>query len=309
MRAAALTPLPAPEHESIKLRASGFELHAHVWEGGRGEGGQSDPVLLLHGLGGNSVTWHGVAPLVAHALGTRVLAVDLPGFGASHPGGQDVRFSVLASVVASILNDAPRGVRFHVAGNSLGGLLALHAAFGLPERVKRVTLAALSLPLAWGRGPRDLWALRSYLPAATPWLGRRLVARYTRATGVPGIVDDPIAWLFADPTRLEPELRSRLLAVSSYRLTWVEQAALALEQTTLGLGAALLLPDRAPRWIRDVRCPVRNVWGDRDPIYPAAAWQRLERERPDWEHVCMPGVGHVPQLEAPAEFARVMLSP
>jgi len=42
-------------------------------------------------------------------------------------------------------------------------------------------------------------------------------------------------------------------------------------------------------------------------LFPAAAWQQLERIRPDWRYVSMPDIGHVPQLEAPAEFAEHML--
>ncbi len=290
---------------SIALSAAGFELHADSWDGGAGE-----PILLLHGLGGNTVTWHGVAPLLARRLRTRVLAVDLPGFGSSHPRGKVCGYSGLFEVVADILvRQAPTGAHWHVAGNSLGGLLALQAAFTLPERVSRVTLAALSLPLTWGRGLRELLAFASYVPTAFPWLGRHLVGRYMRTLGLPGVVDAPIRFLFGDPARLDPELRERLLDVSAYRLTWVSEAALALEEVTRGLGLALLLRGRAERWIRESRCPVRAVYGGRDPLYPPGAWQHLERERPDWDYVCMPDAGHVPQLEAPADFARHMLAP
>jgi pimeloyl-ACP methyl ester carboxylesterase len=291
------------QHASITLRAGGFDLHADVWNGG-----ESRPVLLLHGLGGNTITWHGVAPVLASALSARVLAVDLPGFGASHPQGKSLGFGVLSRVVADVLTEqAPAGQRWWIAGNSLGGMLALAAAATLPERVQRVTLAAAALPLAWGRSPREFLALASYVPTASPWAGRQLVARYMRSTGLPGVVDDPIRWLFGDAARLDPELRRRLLEVSGYRLTWVAEASRALEQVTRGLGVALLRPDRGARWIREVRCPVQALHGTRDPLYPAGAWHKLERVRPDWEHVRLDSVGHVPQLEVPALFAERML--
>jgi len=288
---------------SIALSAAGFELHADVWDGGTGE-----PILLLHGLGGNTVTWHGVAPLLARDLHTRVLAVDLPGFGSSRPHGKPCGYAGLHAVVEDILvREAPAGARWHLGGNSLGGLLALQAAFTHPERVSRVTLASVSLPLTWGRSLRELLAFGSYLPTACPWVGRRLVGRYMRTLGLPGVVDEPIRFLFGDPARLDPELRERLLAVSGYRLTWVPEAARALEEVTRGLGVALVRSDGAERWIREGRCPVTAIYGGRDPLYPLGAWRHLERERPDWSYVCMPDVGHVPQLEAPAEFAKHML--
>jgi pimeloyl-ACP methyl ester carboxylesterase len=297
------TPEAAPRHERERVRAGGFDLNADVWSGG-----DAAHVLLLHGLGGNSVTWHGVAPVLAQRWRAKVIAFDLPGFGASRPAGRPVGFQVLSDVVLQVLRQAaPRGSNWHVAGNSLGGLLALRAAIDAPELVSRVTLASVSLPLAWGRTAAELSALATYLPSAVPWLGRRLVARYVLSTGVPGVVDGPVRFLFRDPARLDPGLRERLLAVSTDRLTWAPEAARALEQTTRGLGIALLRPDRAARWIRDVTCPVRAIHGSHDPLYPSSAWQRLARERRDWEHVCLPDVGHVPQLEAPQAFAEQML--
>jgi pimeloyl-ACP methyl ester carboxylesterase len=291
------------QHDSVHLLAAGFDLHADVWDGG-GE----PPVLLLHGLGGNTVTWHGVGPILAKRLRARVLALDLPGFGASHPRGKPLGFRVLTEVVRDVLtHEAPAGQSFWIAGNSLGGMLALEAASRLPERVRGVTLAAASLPLAWGRSPREFLALASYLSTAAPWVGRRLVARYMRSTGLPGVVDDPIRWLFGDAARLDAEHRRRLLDVSGFRLTWVSEAARALEQVTRGLGLALLRPDCAARWIRAVRCPVQSLHGTRDPLYPPGAWAHLARLRPEWDHVCLDDIGHVPQLEAPAVFAEHML--
>jgi len=95
----------ALQHDSITLRAGGFDLHADVWNGG-----ESRQILLLHGLGGNTITWHGVAPVLAGALHARVLALDLPGFGASHPQGKSLGFSVLSRVVVDVLREqAPAG--------------------------------------------------------------------------------------------------------------------------------------------------------------------------------------------------------
>jgi pimeloyl-ACP methyl ester carboxylesterase len=286
--------------ESVALQVGPFRLHADRWTGG-----QRGQVLLLHGLGGNSITWHGVAPLLARELGVRVLALDLPGFGASRPGRNPVSLRVLSSVIDAVMRaEGLPGVPWVLAGNSLGGLLALELACRLPGRVAAVSLAALALPLAWGRerrqGLRDVW---QYVPVAIPWQGRRLVTRYVTARGVPGVVDDPIELLFRDPTRLDPELRQRLITVSEYRLTWAAEAATAYEQVTRSLGLSLLWPALAARWIQRARLPVQSIYGSHDPLYPLAAWRYLERLRPDWSHVELPDIGHVPQLEAAREFA------
>ncbi len=297
--AAAVFPVPA----SRLLRVDGFELHVDEWTGG-----DRAHVLLLHGLGGNSVTWHGVAPVLAERLSGRVLAVDLPGFGLSRPLGRRVGIRLFTQLLTQVMEaEAPSGARFVVAGNSLGAALALELAGAAPAKIAGVSLSALSLPLVWGRGLRGARSLFSWVPAAVPGLGRRLIARYMRRTGLPGLVDEPIRALFGDAARLAPELRERLLQVSGNRLGWVDEAARAYEQTTRSLGVELLRPAGTARWIRKLKCPVQSLYGDLDPIFAAPAWAKLARVRPDWEHVVLPGVGHVPQLEAPDDVGRALL--
>jgi pimeloyl-ACP methyl ester carboxylesterase len=297
---------PLVESESLQplqLSLNGFELHAERWTGG-----QRAHVLLLHGLGGNSVTWHGVAPELARTLEADVLAVDLPGFGRSRTAGRNIELGMLAELLRAVLTTQARaGTRWIVAGNSLGAVLGLALARLSPELVGGVSLAAPALPLRWGRDLHGILALSSWLPAALPWVGRRLVARYMIVTGLPGVVDDPIRALFGDAARLDSELRDRLLAVSGYRLGWVHEAARAYEQATRSLGIALLRPARIERWIREARCPVQALRGERDPIFPSAAWQVLERVRPDWDYVTLNGIGHVPQLEAPRDVTRALI--
>jgi pimeloyl-ACP methyl ester carboxylesterase len=99
-------------------------------------------------------------------------------------------------------------------------------------------------------------------------------------------------------------LRELLLGVSGTRLGWVGEAGRAYEQVTRSLGIELLLPARTARRIRELSCPVQAICGARDPVFSAAPWQTLQRLRPDWEYVTLDDVGHVPQLEAPAEVAR-----
>jgi pimeloyl-ACP methyl ester carboxylesterase len=286
--------------QNVRLVTSGFELNAERWSGG-----SRAHVLLIHGLGGNSVTWHGVAPVLARSLEAEVLAVNLPGFGRSRTAGRRVDLRLLSALLEAVLRaEAPLGSRWIVAGNSLGGVLALELACRTPDLVAGVSLVAPALPLVWGRGPSGMAALSSWVPAALPWLGGRLIGNYMKKTGLPGVVDEPIRALFGDATRLDAGLRERLLAVSAERLEWVMEAARAYEEVTRSLGIALLRPGAVARWIREARCPVQAIRGGRDPIFPEAAWRVLEQARPDWTFVTLPDIGHVPQLEAPGELAR-----
>jgi pimeloyl-ACP methyl ester carboxylesterase len=297
-----LVTLPSPE--SVQLNVSGFHLNAERWHGG-----ERARVLLIHGLGGNSVTWHGVAPVLADALQADVLAIDLPGFGRSRSAGRRLDVRTLSALLEAILAaEAPAGSRWIVAGNSLGGVLALELACRVPERVAGVSVVAPALPLHWGRGARGIAALSSWVPAAVPWLGGWLIGNYMRKTGLPGVVDEPIRALFGDARRLDATLRERLLGVSAERLGWVMEAARAYEEVTRSLGVALLHPADVARWIRAAPCRVQAIRGERDPIFPASAWQVLERARPDWDFVTLPDIGHVPQLEAPLDVARHLSS-
>ncbi|HEV8549309.1 MAG TPA: alpha/beta hydrolase [Polyangiaceae bacterium] len=294
--------LPHVPHLSASIARAGFELNTDRWTGG-----ERNHVLLLHGLGGNSVTWHAVAPALAKELEAFVLAVDLPGFGRSRTEGRPVDMNVLSRVVEAVLRTEARGRRWIIAGNSLGAVLGFELACRTPELVAGVAASAPALPLLWGRDARGLAALSSWIPAALPWLGGRLIARYMSDTGLPGVVDEPIGALFGDPRRLDPGLRSQLLEVSAYRLGWVREAAHAYEQVTRSLGVELLRPGRAERWIRKAACPVLAIRGGKDPIFSEAAWRTLERARPDWQYLTLHDVGHVPQLEAPGEVTQSLV--
>ena len=103
--------------------------------------GSGAPLVLLHGIGLNRSSWNPVVPTLAQHFD--VIAVDLPGFGDSAPSAEASSAQVpghpraLAEAVAGLL--AELGVTTpHVAGNSLGGWVALELAALYP--VASVTL-------------------------------------------------------------------------------------------------------------------------------------------------------------------------
>ncbi|WP_052129785.1 alpha/beta fold hydrolase [Sphingomonas sp. 35-24ZXX] len=105
----------------------------------------AEPVVLLHKVGGWLADWRDVAPLLAARY--RVIAIDLPGHGESvmlgaPPHVQTVSES--AAVVLAVLSEL-QIERFAVAGNSLGGVIAVQMAARWPERVRALMLASVSL--------------------------------------------------------------------------------------------------------------------------------------------------------------------
>src|SRR5947209_20563043 len=75
---------PPAGAEELWIDVDGVRVHAVEWNGA-GE----RQVLLVHGLGGSTITWAPVAGELARRLPARITAVDLPGFGVNRPAAYD----------------------------------------------------------------------------------------------------------------------------------------------------------------------------------------------------------------------------
>ena len=247
----------------------------HLRRAGRGE-----PLVLLHGLGGELCVW---AP-VWDALTARhdVLAVDLPGFGRSAPLPEDAVPSprALAVAVAGLLDELGLET-VHVAGNSLGAWVALElAALGRARTVTGLCPAGLwRAPLlgegeaADGRGHLLARRLRPLLPLAL--LSRRLRHRV-------------LAPFVAHPERVPYRAAWRM--VSSYaRATAYAATSTAMRRDHF-------------RAAGDVHVPVTLAFGERDRlIRPARTAIRGARS------LVLPDCGHIPMWDAPELVAGVVL--
>src|SRR5215472_2323034 len=124
--------------------------------------GAGAPLVLLHGIGLSRHSWDPVIPALAGHFD--VIAVDLPGFGDSEPMPPQVEPlpAALAAAVAGLLDElgitAP-----HVAGNSLGGWVAVELAAIRPV----ASLTLLSPAGLWRKGAP--WYDRASLRASR-WL-------------------------------------------------------------------------------------------------------------------------------------------
>lgn len=107
-------------------RVEGIDMR---WE----EIGSGDPVILLHGIPTCPALWRDVAPLIE---GRRVLAWEMPGYGASIPAGRDRDISVSAQADYLVAWMRDRGIgRAILAGHDLGGGVAQIAAVRHPGMV------------------------------------------------------------------------------------------------------------------------------------------------------------------------------
>jgi pimeloyl-ACP methyl ester carboxylesterase len=252
------------------------------------QGGNGPPLLLLHGGGATWHTWDKVLPLLEaeHA----VFAPTLPGHcgGEAIPPGSQVTVHSLTTAVERQLDRA--GIeRAHIAGNSLGGWIALELA----RRGRASSVVALSPGGAWRRPAdiaRALWSLRvSYrlLDLLADRLdclilrprGRRLLLRQMMYHGER-----------MTPTEVRDGLRASLDCPGLLPLLG-----------TVMRGQLEPLPDLPD-------CPIRIAWGEKDRLVPLDRFaQPLLQRVPQAELVILPGVGHVPMGDDRELVARTIL--
>lgn len=247
--------------------------------------GTGEPLVLIHGLGSHWQMWTPVlAPLAAHH---DLIALDLPGFGQSPmpppqtPAGVDS----LATLVTDFLTEL--GVqRPHVAGNSLGGMVALELA----RRGDARSACALS-PAGFYTAP-ERWVAQTTLrlTAATT---RALVPRADAVTGRPGLRRLLFATFMAHAERMPREE-----AAASIRAF----AGAPWFDATLEQIAGFSGPPGAATGV-----PVTIGWGAKDRLlYP---WQarRAIQAIPTAQLVKLTGCGHLPTFDDPQQVARVIL--
>ncbi|MEU0597119.1 alpha/beta fold hydrolase [Streptomyces sp. NPDC006393] len=247
--------------------------------------GSGEPLLLLHGIGHHRQAWDPVVHLLAAERD--VISVDLPGFGASPALPEGLRHDLpTMNVALAALCKALEIERPHVAGNSLGGLLALE--LGREKLARSVT--ALSPAGFWTQPERRyafgvLQAMRA-VARRTPL---PLVERLARTAAGRTVLTSTI---YARPGRRSPE------AVVAETLALAQ--ATGFEQTLLA-GVDVQFTDDVPG------IPVTVAWGTKDRLLVRRQGVRAKQIIPRARLVRLPGCGHVPMNDDPALVARVLL--
>ena len=241
--------------------------------------GSGPPLLLLHGLGMGKVVWRPLLPLLAAER--EVIAIDMPGFGDSPPGPRTVEglAHAICGFVSGLGLERP-----HVAGNSLGGGVALTmGALGHAESV-----CALS-PVGFIADREGHYA-RGLL-TVTRGLSRVLAP-----------IADPLARSTVARTALSFHACARPWRVPAEDMAqWTRNYAHA--SAFWSLLAAL------ERWHAPVpSCPTTVAWGERDRILITSRQApRAARLLGEARHVPLRGCGHVPMWDDPEQVARVIL--
>ena len=247
--------------------------------------GSGEPLVLVHGLSHRRQVWYPVLDQLAEQR--EVILVDLPGHGQSPPfvlGGLSVKDALRRDFEGFL--DALDLDRPHVAGNSLGGLVALHA--GVNGRARSVT--GLS-PAGFWRDEAQFTYTRHFFEGLLA-LGNRLGPRAERAARNGLIRRAVYSGIMAHPSRVPVDhvigdVRGFMYARPTVRIL---------------LGAAEPFTDQiAP----DV--PVTIAWAARDLVLPAFQAKIAKERLPQAEHVVLRGMGHVPMWDNPKIVAKVLL--
>jgi pyruvate dehydrogenase E2 component (dihydrolipoamide acetyltransferase) len=255
-----------PQPETVTVPAGTLRFLRH------GEGGE--PLVLLHGFGGDLNNWlFNIEPLAADRA---VYALDLPGHGGSVKQVGDGDVGVLVDAVRAFVDS--QGIeRAHFAGHSLGALVAAELALADPDRVLSLSLVA---PAGLGEEID-----RAYVEGFVAASGRRDLKPVLQR-------------LFAEPDLVNRQMVDDVLKYK--RLDGVHEAL-----TTL---AGRLFPDGRQARVLAAELgggsvPVLVIWGEDDAIIPAtdaeAAPGRAETR-------VLPGVGHSPHMEAAGEVNRLL---
>jgi pimeloyl-ACP methyl ester carboxylesterase len=252
--------------------------------------GAGPVLLLIHGIAGSLETWQSVnEPLARNAT---VLAVDLPGHGASSPGGGDYSLGSLAAGLRDLLLALGHD-RATVVGHSLGGGIAMQFSYQFPEMTERLVLVS-----SGGLGVEVNAALRAAaLPGANLFVS--VTAEATRrASGLAGRLIGA-AGVSAHPGLHELVRSYASLADADRRAAFLAtvRSVVGLNGQTVGAGDRLYLAEDLP---------VLLVWGADDPIIPVEHGQAAHELLPGSSLVVFDGVRHFPHVEAPERFVAAL---
>lgn len=248
--------------------------------------GEGAPLLLVHGIGHRRQGWY---PVLDHLVEHReVILVDLPGHGESPAFASNGLAAqlYLNQVFDDFIGELGLG-RPHVAGNSLGGLIALEAGFN--GHASSVTCLS---PAGFWEGDKDfryinrlfrtMIAIGAVIDPAAPLLAKSALGRAAM-----------FGWLAKHPGRITPEA-----AVGDLRNMLAARPA--VDEL---LRQAYPLTEEVPAEVK-----VTIAWAETDHVLRNYQAERAKQIMPNAHHLTLQGCGHVPMTDDPRLVASVLLA-
>lgn len=255
--------------------------------------GSGPVILLIHGIGDNSTTWHTAQTMLAQRF--TVIAPDLLGHGRSDKPRADYSVAAYANGMRDLLSVL--GVdRVTVVGHSLGGGVAMQFAYQFPQLVERLILVGAggvtqdvnfalriaSLPM----GSEALALLRLPLVLPTVQLFGRAVGALFGSSGVGRDIPNMLRILadLPEPTASSAFART-LRAVVDRR------------------GQVVTMLDRC--YLTE-SVPVQLIWGESDSVIPVSHAHMAHAAMPGSQLEIFEGSGHFPFHDDPDRFVAVV---
>ena len=240
--------------------------------------GDGPPLVLIHGMFGDYLDWEPVLePLSASH---RVIALDLPGFGASSKPRREYTADFFVSTLHEFFSQL--GIeRPILVGNSFGGQIAMLYALAHPENVAKLILV-------------NSGGFRQYCDAE-----RSLTESRFSEQILAGLTPQINTFLFSGVFTKQSETSVRYLSKQNAKLQRPDYPAYAYAlASSIRLSLATYLIDRLP----EIACATLLVWGEKDQVIPVEQARLALTKLTKGELKTLPDCGHAPQMECPARF-------
>jgi pimeloyl-ACP methyl ester carboxylesterase len=256
--------------------------------------GTGSTYLLVHGIGGRASDWQKVIPELVNR-GHYVVAVDLPGHGASGKDRGDYSLGAIASVLRDLLAHLELD-QVVAVGHSLGGGVAMQFHYQFPDACEGLVLVC-----SGGLGVETPTWLRA---ATLPGAEYVLAGIGSERTG------NSLRWMTRqmsrvgmEPQTLTPESLDRLRrfgdrSTRNAFLATLRSVVDVTGQRVTALGKLDAIGDT----------PVLLIWGAHDPVIPVSHAYRAAQIIPNSELVVFPRIGHEPHIEDPTRVAELLSS-
>ncbi len=235
---------------------------------------EAPAVILLHGFGASLHTWESWAGPLSERL--RVIRFDLTGGALTGPDPTGDYSDERSMQLLIQLMDRLGIAHASIVGHSMGGRVAWRFAAEHPERVDRLVLVA---PDGFA-SPGFEYDRKPDVPAVMHLMRYVMPKSLLRMNLVPA---------YGDPAKLPDDVVTRyhdLLLAPGVRGAQLERLSQVVKHDPVAKLAS-------------IRAPVLLLWGDKDALIPVANAEDYRKVLKDSKLVVFPGVGHIPQEEAP----------
>jgi pimeloyl-ACP methyl ester carboxylesterase len=278
---------PDPEWLEIDWRRHLHRVELPGAEVNYAEIGEGEPILFVHGLAGCWRNWLENLPHFGRTH--RAIALDLPGFGDSPMPSWTIDMPAYGQLVHDFCEKLELDRVAAIVGNSMGGFVSTEAVIEEPSRFDRLVLvSAAGISFAEAEGRRAEAAVRTF-EATVPFFAaaREHWVRRPRARRL------AFGKVFRYPNRVRPELLAEQIH-PSVRAAGFGDSIRAIG----GYDTRHRLPE--------IEIPTMVVWGMNDQIVPAEAAIGYHRYIEHSRLEIFERTGHVPQMERPARFNRLV---